>query len=143
MTRKSQIGFLAILLVAVVATLFLVILPTTAQQTPEQVVQEFYSWYIDYAQSANPLVDKAYRSATDLAPAFIARMDEFTAGPMMFDPILCAQDVPTSISTTAAVIDGATATVRVDTSFAGHAFDVQLVQDGKVWQITDVICSAR
>ena len=141
MTRKSQIGFLAILLVAIVATLFLVILPTTAQQTPDQVVQEFYTWYIDYAQSANPLVDKAYRSATNLAPAFVAQMDDFTSRPMMFDPILCAQDVPTSISTMDTVIDGSTATVHVETSFPGHAFDVRLARDGKTWQITDVICA--
>ena len=143
MDRKNQVVFLAILLVAAAATLAFAILPSVAQQSPDQVVQDFYGWYIVYAQTANPLVDKAYRSADDLAPAFIARMDEFTSQPMMFDPILCAQDVPTSISTATPVIDGATATVRVDTSFAGHAFDVQFVQDGKVWQITDVICSTR
>lgn len=141
MTRKAQIGFLAILLVAIVATLFLVILPTMAQQTPDQVVQEFYTWYIDYAQSSNPLVDKAYRSAANLAPAFVAQMDDFTSRPMMFDPILCAQDVPTSITTMEPVIDGSTATVHVETSFPGHAFDVRLAQDGKAWQIIDVICA--
>ncbi len=141
MTRKSQIAFLGILLVAIVATLVFVILPTTAQQNPDQVVQEFYTWYIDYAQSSNPLVDKAYRSAANLAPAFVARMDDFTSRPMMFDPILCAQDVPTSITTAAPVIDGATATVHVETSFPGHTFDVRLARDGRTWQITDVICA--
>lgn len=141
MTRKSQIGFLGILLVAIVATLVFVILPTTAHQAPDQVTQEFYTWYIDYAQSSNPLVDKAYRSAANLAPAFVAQMDDFTSRPMMFDPILCAQDVPTSITTAAPVIDGATATVQVETSFPGHAFDVQLARDGRTWQITEVICA--
>lgn len=70
-------------------------------------------------------------------------MDEFTSGQMMFDPILCAQDVPTSITTEAPLIEGSTATVHVETSFAGHAFDVLLTQEGKGWQITDVVCMVR
>lgn len=142
MTRKTQLGFLGILLVAIVATLVLVILPTTAQQAPDQVVQEFYTWYIAYAQTANPLVDKAYRSSEALSQDFIARMDEFTSQPMMFDPILCAQDVPVSISTAKPAVARSTATVHVETSFAGHAFDVELAKDGNTWKITDVVCSA-
>jgi hypothetical protein len=31
----------------------------------------------------------------------------------------------------------------VETSFAGHAFDVLLTQEGKGWQITDVVCMVR
>jgi hypothetical protein len=142
MNRKTQAGILMILIVAAVATLFLVILPTTAQQFPDQVVQDFYAWYIGYAETANPLVDKAYRSSEALSQDFIARMDEFTSRPMMFDPILCAQDVPASISTAKPAVARSTATVHVETSFAGHAFDVELAKDGNTWKITDVVCSA-
>ncbi len=153
MNRKNQIGFLIILFAAALATLAFVIGPaiyagnqqaaTPAPAAPEQVVRDFYAWYIGYAATANPLVDKAYRSSDALTQDFIARLDAFTAQPMMFDPILCAQDVPSGITTTAADVTGATATVRVETSFAGHAFAVRLAQEGGAWKIADVICSAR
>lgn len=156
MNRKTQTGFLIILVVAAVATLAFVILPAVAgarygfapqpapvEPSPDQVTQDFYAWYIGYAQKANPLVDKAYRNSEALTRDFVARLDEFTAGPMMFDPLLCAQDVPTSVSATATQVTGATATVHVETSFAGHAFDVRLTQVGGAWKIAEVVCSAR
>ena len=156
MNRRTQVGFLMILVVAAIATLVFVILPVVAgakysfvpapapvEQSPDQVTQDFYAWYIDYAQTANPLVNKAYRDSDALTRDFVAWLDEFTAQPMMFDPILCAQDVPSSVATTAADVSGATATVRVETSFAGHAFDVRLTQEGGAWKIAEVICSPR
>ncbi len=154
MNRSAKIGFLLILVVAAIATLVFVILPVVAGakysfvpppaapvQSPEQVTQDFYDWYIDYAGTANPLVNRAYRDRGALTQDFVARLDAFTAGPMMFDPILCAQDVPNSVSATAADVSGATAIVRVETSFAGHAFEVRLTQEGGTWKIAEVICS--
>jgi len=129
MNRKTQAGILLILVVlilvvAAIATLVFVVLPVVAGakysfapapaapvQSPEQVTQDFYAWYIGYAGTANPLVDKAYRNNDALTRDFVARLDAFTAQPMMFDPILRAQDVPASISTTATDVSGATATV--------------------------------
>ncbi len=159
MNHKTQIGFLIILLAAIVATLAFVIGPaiyannqqttTASQAAPDQVVKDFYAWYLGYigdrstGNFRNPLVDKAYRSSDALAQEFVARLDVFTAGGMMFDPILCAQDVPTSISTGAPAVAGSSATVRVETSFAGHAFDVRLTQAGGGWKIADVICAPR
>lgn len=154
MNRKTQAAILLILVVAAVATLVFVILPAgagarysfapqpaPAEPSPEQVTQDFYTWYIGYAQTANPLVDKAYRNSEALTRDFVARLDEFTAGPMMFDPLLCAQDVPASVSAADAEVTGATATVHVTTSFAGHAFDVRLTQEGNAWKIAEVICA--
>jgi hypothetical protein len=37
----------------------------------------------------------------------------------------------------------ATATVRVETSFAGHAFTVKLARQGQAWQIADVVCAGE
>lgn len=154
MNRKTQAAILLILVVAAVATLVFVILPAVAgarysfapqaapaTPSPEQVTQDFYAWYIGYAQTANPLVDKAYRNSQALTRDFIARLDEFTAGPMMFDPLLCAQDAPASVSATETEVTGATAAVHVTTSFAGHAFDVRLTQEGNAWKIAEVICA--
>ncbi len=155
MNRKNQIGFLITLFAAALATLAFVIGPaiyagnqqaaTPAPAAPEQVVRDFYAWYLGYighgstGEFRNPLVDKAYRHSDALTQDCIARLDTFTAQPMMFDPILCAQDVPASVSATAGTVAGNTATVRVETSFAGHAFDVRLAQGRGDWKIADVI----
>ncbi len=154
MNRRTKIGLLVVLAVLAVAAFVFVILPVvagalysfvpptvSAAQAPEQVTQDFYTWYIGYAATANPLVDKAYRNSDALTQDFIARLDAFTAQPMMSDPILCAQDVPSSVSATVGTVAGNTAVVQVETSFAGHAFEVRLAQEGDAWKIADVICA--
>ncbi|MFO7634218.1 MAG: DUF3828 domain-containing protein [Caldilinea sp.] len=139
--KQYQAGFLIILVAVAYATLAFVIFPSIAQPAPDRVVHNFFTWYIEYAQQSNPLVDKAYRSSNALSPEFVARLDEFTSGQMMFDPILCAQDVPERITTAAPVISGSSATVKVETSFASHSFDVRLAREGSSWKIADVVCS--
>ncbi len=57
-----------------------------------------------------------------------------------YDPFLCAQDIPDSVTVDEATISGDTASVAVHTSFAGHAFQVDLkLVDGQ-WKISDIIC---
>jgi len=117
--------------------------PASNRPAPDQVTRDFYAWYLSYAEKANPLVDKAYRASDALSSEFVARLDEFTAGEMDFDPILCAQDAPASVTVAAPAISGATATVRVETSFAGHSFEVRLAQQAGAWKITEVVCAAQ
>ena len=105
MSHKVVTYLAVMLLVALVA-----MMPTTvwqsalAQQpddTPEAVVEAFYTWYLDYIGSGenlrNPLVDRAYRESDLLTERLIARLDEeLDADFIHADPILCAQDIPTS-----------------------------------------------
>ncbi|MHB1296279.1 MAG: DUF3828 domain-containing protein [Anaerolineae bacterium] len=110
---------------------------------PEQVVQGFYGWYLEYAggeEPKNPLVDGAYRERAELAPELIAEADALVESPegIHFDPFLQAQDVPTEVSVGAAEIEGDSATVQVTTSFAGHLLDVDLVRMDGAWRIRHI-----
>lgn len=148
MKNKNQVAFLIILVAVAAATLLFVILPPilygTTQETktaaPEQVVQQFYDWYVSY--QGNPLVDKAYQGNESLSPAFIAHLDDFTRnGEWRVDPVLCAQDVPNEVTAHPAQVSGERASVEVTTSFTGHRFTVELAKAGDAWSIDKVACS--
>lgn len=110
-----------------------------ASRTPEQVVQTFYNWYIHYP--GNPLADKAfYGFGMYLTQDLIEETVEIVAGFEMggYDPILLAQDLPTDITVQEAEVRGDDATVRVDTSWDGHALTLRLVRDGSLWKIDGI-----
>ncbi|MFW5749072.1 MAG: hypothetical protein ACOCYT_05610 [Chloroflexota bacterium] len=74
--------------------------PATAQENdPVDMVENFYSWYLDYAgydETAdvfrNPIADGSYRDRAELSPAMISRID--AEHERFADPFLCAQDIP-------------------------------------------------
>ena len=94
--------------------------------TPEDVVSTFYDWYLEYidhgGEMRNPLVDRAYRSRSELAPAFVSEVDEIlaTADKGAYDPILLAQDVPERIVVNRATVTGDTAQVKVEMFWSGN-----------------------
>ena len=107
----------------------------------EVIVKDFYNGYIQY--DGNPLVDKAYQSNAFLSDDFIVFLDEFTSEGMMYDPILCAQDIPQSITVGDPIPSGDRVTVPVKTSFEGHHFEVELKQVDGEWKIDNVRCSTK
>lgn len=125
-----------------------------ASPAPEAVVESFYAWYLTangYDEASgemrNSLVDGSYRERPELAPEMIERVEailaSFAEGPGGgYDPILCAQDIPTGISTGEAEFTGETARVPVETSFEGHSFIVELTQLEGQWLMSDVLCAA-
>jgi len=118
--------------------------PDPAARSPDNVVADFYRWYVHYP--GNPLVDQAYWGAgLFLTQGFIERVADTVASFDQggYDPILLAQDVPETISTEPAVIEGDTATVAVSTSFEGHTFVVRLAKDGALWKIDGVAHDAE
>jgi hypothetical protein len=145
MKNKNQIAFLIILFAAVFSTLAFVILPTilygankqVETPAPDQTVRDFYDWYLSY--EGNPLAEKAYRVNAMLSEDFIRQLDEQTTGELIADPLLCAQDVPESVTVSSAEISGPSARVEVQTS-AGNRFGVGLVLDENIWKIVEVSC---
>jgi hypothetical protein len=115
---------------------------------PEKVVESFYEWYLGYIgdrasdEMRNPLVDGAYRSSEYLSEAFVQKVDDLLASFEHggYDPFLCAQDIPESISADKAMVSGDAASVMVHTSFAGHSLQVDLQQFEGQWKISDIIC---
>ena len=128
--------------------------PTPAEldaQTPEDVVRVFYEWYIGTINASraagemrNLLMDGSYRTTGYLTDELIAKIEatvaSFEGGG--YDPILCAQDVPQSFVIPSASVAPDRTTVVVETSFPGHAFQVDVVMVDGEWKIADIICAA-
>jgi hypothetical protein len=129
--------------------------PDSGAMTPEQVVEGFYDWYLGYigdpasGEMRSPLADGAYRSSEYLTGEFVQQVDEIIAsfGKGGYDPFLCAQDVPRSLTVDAAAVSGEEASVVVHEiwnpgtkveSVHDVAVTLQLV-DG-AWKIADITC---
>lgn len=112
-------------------------------QTPDAVVMAFYNWYLDYAATGNPLVDKAYHDSPYLTADFANHVAEIIAGFDRggYDPFLCAQDVPDYVMPQSLIMNGPTPSILAQTSFDQHFFTVDLRQmAGDIWQISNVTC---
>jgi len=124
--------------------------PAAASLSPQEVAQSYYDWYLSYIgdraseSMRNPLVDRAYAGSPYLSAGLIQKIDGFLGSPEggMFDPFLCAQDIPDSITAGPATIEGDQARLTVETSFAGHHFEVALHQVAGEWKMSDVTCAA-
>jgi hypothetical protein len=116
---------------------------------PAQVAEAFYKWYLAYIGDPatesfrNPMADRAYRESELLTGRFVRQIDELLASfdGAGYDPFLCAQAIPQSLSAEELVLDGDTAEVEVTTSFIGHRFRVDLVSQDGVWKIDDIRCT--
>lgn len=112
-------------------------IPAEDSQTPEEVVEAFYRWYLSYP--GNVLATRAYRVSEHLAPEMVERVDAMMAderGPG-YDPFLLAQDLPETLTPGPATVSGDRAYLMVETSFAGHVLRVGLRREGR-WLITDI-----
>ncbi len=107
----------------------------------EQVVQEFYDWYINFP--GHPIVSGAYAEHPLVGEELVKAVEAQRQGGLIADPILCAQDVPDRVTAGDAVVDGSNAKVHLTTSWEGHELDVELLVVGGEWKISKVICNAR
>jgi hypothetical protein len=111
--------------------------------TPEEVVESYYNWLMQYP--GNPTAEHAYRESPFLTPEFILSIDETVSGFRLggADPFLCAQDIPDKVFVQQADVVGDRAVVRVNSSFEGHSFLVDLVQEDGEWKISRVRCRGQ
>jgi hypothetical protein len=141
MKQHSLFPFLWSILIILAAVAAGCSQPVTASASPDEVVNAFYRWYLGYP--GNVMVDRAYHDSEYLTAELKAEvdgiLDSFSGGG--YDPFLCAQDIPDSITVSQPIASGDTATVSVNTSFPGHGFEVVLsmAQDG--WQIVAINCN--
>lgn len=145
MQNRNLVGFAIIIGAAIFGTLAFVLWPaifmTNEQATgqTEQVVRDFYDWYLSY--DGSPLADHTYRASKHLRPNMVAFLDEFSQEEMGYDPLLCAQEKPDGITPTGSQVAGGWAKVDVTTSIEGHAFSVELIQTDGTWLIDKVNCA--
>jgi hypothetical protein len=160
MKTTLALTVVALMLVILVGTVTLsqtaALSPTAGAPSPVEGTQGFYDWYLDYVgyqpdgTFRNAMVDGAYRTNPDLAPEFVAQIDDLLASFKGqgggYDPFLCAQDIPTRVTVDGAQVSGEQATVTVSTFWMGnpmaHRFEVALELREGAWQIVDIRCGA-
>ena len=116
-----------------------------AEAEPEEVVEGFYRWYLDYiSTTGNPLVEQAYHQNDMLSQAMVQRVDEIIASFEKggYDPFLCAQDVPESFEIISSSTSDGTSRVNVMTSF-GNRLDVDLILISGEWKIKMIQCDPK
>ncbi len=112
-----------------------------AEPGPQAVVQSFYAWYIAEAQAGGAV---NLRGRPDLTPAFVDWTEHYNDGQMFggADPVLCAQDIPESVTAGAAAISGIKATVPVTEAFGyPYRITVGLTLGSAGWQISTGGCA--
>jgi hypothetical protein len=123
-------------------------LSTEFTNGPEEVVLEFYAWYLEaFGDPAagtfrSPLADQVYQESEHLTPSFIGHVDDILAGMGQsgYDPFLCAQDIPQEVVTDGAFYHGELASVIVRTNFPNHFITVDLQKSGDDWKIGNITC---
>ncbi|MFP3853425.1 MAG: hypothetical protein ACLFWD_03920 [Anaerolineales bacterium] len=121
-----------------------------AEQTPVEVVESFYGWYLDnlgYDPATGEFrkpEGSEYPLRPEVSEELIARRAEIIASfegmpGGGYDPLLCAQDIPAEIKAELAEASGEGALVAVETSFANHRFGVRLEKFER-WEMVEVLC---
>lgn len=145
-------------IVVAVSILLVGLMPALAQTNEDPhheitgTVSGFYNWYLDYTthdetgSSNNPLVDRAYREASYLSAELVEKMDTLLSEePIMYDPFLCAQDVPESFEIDVVGIAPEQATVLLRTYFQfnphSHNITLTLRPEDADWNIDAIICA--
>lgn len=116
--------------------------------SPAETALHFYDWYLSYARSGdpirNPLTDRAYHDTPYLNPGLMRRVDEIVAGGAMFDPFLCAQDLPNRWQELAVFYNDGQPLVALESDFPGHYLTVELARANfNQWQIRSITCSMQ
>lgn len=126
--------------------------PVEDDQAPAQVVESFYSWMIsntdddpELVPSRDPLDYNEYSRRAELGIGMIEEVQrEITTSDRDagYYSLLCTREVPSEIETLRAEVDWNTALVKVETSFKGHSFLVELTRPDSetAWRISDVEC---
>jgi hypothetical protein len=110
---------------------------------PGQVVLDFYENWVDH--DGNPIVDRMYNESDLVTDEFKAEIDDIIASfdKGGYDPVLCAQDVPSGVKVSNVSVDGSKATVTLKESFGGSdkMIEVAMKKDGfSGWKINNIIC---
>jgi hypothetical protein len=144
MKNKTLTATVVILgLIATVGSVYALRDKTIFTDPPGQVVLNFYEDWVEY--DGNPIVDRIYNESELVTDNFKTEtdniIDSFDKGG--YDPVLCAQDVPSGVEVSNVSIDGSNAMITLKEYFGGsdRIIEVAMEKDGfKGWKIDDIIC---
>jgi hypothetical protein len=109
----------------------------------EDTVKAFYQEWVSY--KGNPIVDRIYQNSDYITKEYSQKLDQiidsFTVAG--FDPVLCAQDIPSDIYLGKVAKKGDTAVIALEEKFSGGYKIVEYVleQEDNKWQIMDIVCN--
>jgi hypothetical protein len=143
---KKIIIIILVLLVGFFAFYYLKPFSQTSRQ-PEEVVEGFYDFWMSYPEEpgGNPISERAYQSRDEVTDDLIAQLDEiidsFAEGPR-YDPVLCSQDFPASLSFKEGERKENTASVIVEQDFYGSPKNLMVFLKlvNKDWKIDKIDC---
>ncbi len=149
MSTKRLFGILTFILVAAALLTVSQLAPAAAKnKAPDQVVHEFYRWYLESIGEGenrqNPLAEGAHQDRPDLTESFKLEIDQTLAQSERggADPLLLAQDVPVRIEVISTGQTGKNALVTVEMYWGGNPVpserNVFLMEVQGEWKIAGV-----
>lgn len=108
--------------------------------SPEKTVGIFYDWYL--AQETSPLGDQSFRESNLLTTDFKSRVGVMVEEGINFDPFLCAQDKPQSLSITEIEETEDMVIVPISFNYYGNekSANIKVIRTDNHWLLDDVIC---
>lgn len=143
-TTKTSLIYVAIIVILIGGFLFWQKNDQVEIPSPEQITSKFFEDWIIY--EGNPLTDKIYEGNELVTEEFVNEVNEiitnFEGG--AYDPILCAQDKPSSfVVNVHEKIDENLVLIMVSSSYSDSIKEI-LVENRKIdeeWKINKIICS--
>jgi hypothetical protein len=113
--------------------------------TPEQVFRGFYNDYLDYATQGDLetyFQQEIYRQSNYLDKDFVRTLESstFSANPREFDPVLCSNEVPSSLKIINAETEEDRIILEVETNLKNHTFFVVLTPIGQAYFLHEIRC---
>lgn len=135
---------LSLFLVFVLIIVILFFVSLIGTENPAKMTQAFYDKLL---ASEGYIGNNEYRNFSELSPEYIALVDSIIASSDQggFDPFLCAQDKPESVSTKLVEVTKDTAFVSVTEVFseASNDINVRLTKSKSGWKINNIECGNR
>lgn len=143
MKTKNFIWLIAIVAVIAIGLNYYLSPKTTEKLSPSQTADSFYQSWVEY--EGNPISSKIYLDSSYLSESLkteltsiIESFDGFGA----YDPVLCAQEKPESISSQTLEEGDNSAELKMTLDFFGQErfINLKMIKESDVWQIDQINC---
>ncbi len=132
---------ISIFAVVVIGVLLIIIATNTAIKSSDRTVSQFYTEWIDGKYS---LSDDSYTHADILSEVAIKNINAVVSSISSggYDPVVCSQDMPSSVEVFPIINKGQTAEVSVRETFKTIVKDIKvsLIKENSLWKITNIAC---
>jgi len=117
----------------------IVLTPTTGQDLPQDVVKNFYSWYISY--SNNPITSNEFKNSPYLSTPFKQQMASLNDPTGEYDPVFCKQNQIADVAYELKATNLYMEVIIHQNSIQGiDLYRVVLEHIRGQWLITDTVC---